>query len=185
MKEKYKNKLSDTAREILEHSGLSFTLMGDKMAVSPRDKAVKLLKAHPAEMQEIKAALMAEEAEEAEERETAERRRNFRAAIPGLKELEAAKEEQAAYREAFSRAIYSGDGIYPHKPKSDPAELSAQYPMAAAILRAESYSHAANYHKASAGSKAVERILDGEDWEKAVSDMEAEWKEAVSEHMWD
>lgn len=182
MKEKYKNKLSDTAREILEHSGLSFTLMGDKMAVSPRDKAVKLLKAHPAEMQEIKAALLAEQTEE---RETAERRRNFRAAIPGLKELEAAKKEQAAYREAFSRAVDSGDGIYPAKPKSDPAELSERYPMAAAMLRAESYSRAANYRKASAGSKAVERILDGEDWEKAISDMETEWHEATSEHMWD
>ena len=64
MKEKYKQQLSTAAREILEHSGLSFALMGDKMAVSPRDKAVKLLKAHPAEMQEIKAALMTEEAQE-------------------------------------------------------------------------------------------------------------------------
>lgn len=182
MKEKYKQQLSIAAREILEHSGLSFALMGDKMAVSPREKAVKLLKAHPAEMQEIKAALLAEQTEE---RETAERRRNFRAAIPGLKELETAKEEQAAYHEAFSRAVDSGSGIYPAKPKSDPAELSTRYPMAAAMLHAESYSRAANYRKASAGRKAVERILDGDDWEKAISDMEAEWKEAVSEHMWD
>lgn len=182
MKEKYKQQLSTAAREVLEHSGLSFTLMGDKMAVSPREKAVKLLKAHPAEMQEIKAALLAEQTEE---RETAERHDNFRAAISGLKELEAAKEEQAAYREAFARSVDSGDGIYPAKPKSDPTELSARYPMAAAMLRAESYSRAANYRKAGAGRKAVERILDGDDWEKAISDMEAEWKEAVSEHMWD
>jgi hypothetical protein len=182
MKEKYKQQLSGAALEILEHSGLSFALMGDKMAVSPRDKAVKLLKAHPAEMQEIKAALIAEKTEE---RETAERRQNLRDAIPGLKELEAAKEEQAAYREAFSRAMDSGDGIYPAKPKSDPAELSAQYPMAAAMLRAESYSRAANCRKASAGRKAVERILDGEDWGKAINDMETEWNKAASEHMWD
>lgn len=182
MKEKYKQQLSTAAREILEHSGLSFALMGDKMAVSPRDKAVKLVKAHPAEMQEIKVAMLAEQTEE---RETAERRRNFRAAIPGLKELETAREAQATYREAFARAVDSGDGIYPAKPKSDPAELSARYPMAVAMLRAESYSCAANYRKASAGRKAVERILDGEDWEKAISDMEAEWQEAVSEHMWD
>jgi hypothetical protein len=182
MKEKYKNQLSNTAREILEHSGLSFALMGDKMAVSPRDKAVKLVKAHPAEVQEIKAALMVEKAEE---RETTVRRHNFRSAIPGLKELEVAKAEQAAYREAFARAVDSGDGIYPAKPKSDPSELSARYPMAAAMLRAESYSRAANYRKASAGRKAVERILDGENWEKAIGDMEAEWHEATSEHMWD
>lgn len=182
MKEKYKQQLSIAAREILEHSGLSFALRGDMMAVSPRDKAVKLVKAHPAEVQEIKAALMAEKAEE---RETAERRHKFRDAIPGLKELEAAREEWAAYREAFSRAVHSGDGIYPAKPKSDPAELSAQYPMAAAMLRAESCSRAANYRKASAGRKAVERILDGEEWEKAVSDMEAEWHEAALEHMLD
>ena len=182
MKEKYKQQLSTAACEILEHSGLSFALMGDKMAVSPREKAVKLLKAHPDEMQEIKTALLAEQTEE---RETVERRRNFRAAIPGLKELETAREAQAAYREAFARAVDSGDGIYPAKPESDPAELSAQYPMAAAMLRAESYSRAANYRKASAGRKAVERILDGEGWKKAISDMEDEWNEATSEHMWD
>lgn len=182
MKEKYKQQLSTAAREILEHSGLSFDLRGDMMAVSPRDKAVKLVKAHPAEVQEIKAALLAEKAEE---RETTVRRHNFRSTIPGLKELEVAKAEQAAYREAFARAVDSGSGIYPAKPKSDPAELSAKYPMAAAMLRAESYSRAANYRKASAGRKAVERILDGDDWEKAVSDMEAEWHEATSEHMWD
>lgn len=182
MKEKYKQQLSTAALEILEHSGLNFDLRGDMMAVSPRDKAIKLVKAHPAEVQEIKAALMAEQTEE---RETAERHDNFRAAIPGLKELEAAKEEQAAYRKAFARAVDSGDGIYPAKPKSDPTELSARYPMAAAMLHAESYSRAVNYRKASAGRKAVERILDGDDWEKAVSDMESEWTEAVSEHMWD
>lgn len=182
MKEKYKQQISTVAREILESSGLSFSLVGDKMAVSPRDKAVKLVKAHPAEVQEIKAALLAEQTEE---RETAERHDNFRAAIPGLKELEAAKAEQAAYREAFARAVDSGSGIYPAKPKNDPVELSARYPMAAAMLRAESYSRAANYSKASAGRKAVERILDGDDWEKAVSDMEAEWHEAALEHMWD
>lgn len=182
MKEKYKQQLSTAAREILEHSGLSFALMGGKMAVSPREKAVKLVKAHPAEVQEIKAALLAEKAEE---RETTVRRHNFRSAIPELKELEVAKAEQAAYREAFARAVDSGDGIYPAKPKSDPSELSARYPMAAAMLRAESYSRAANYRKASAGRKAVERILDGENWEKAIGDMEAEWHEATSEHMWD
>ena len=182
MNEKYKQRLSTAAREILEHSGLRFSIVGERMSVSPREKAVKMLKAHPSELQEIKAALIAEEAEE---RETAERRRNFRDAIPGLKELEAAKEEQAAYREAFARAVDSGNGIYPAKPKSDPEELSARYPAAAALLRAESYSCAANYRKAGAGRKAVERILDGENWEKVINDMETEWHEATSEHMWD
>lgn len=182
MKEKYKQQLSTAAREILEHSGLSFALMGDKMAVSPREKAVKLLKAHPAEMQEIKAALLAEQTEE---RETAERRRNFRAAIPGLAEIEAADEAFFAYRRAFARAMDSGDGVYPKPPKENTDELRERYPMAAAMLRAESYSRASNYRKASAGRKAVERILDGDDWEKAISDMEAEWHEATGEHMWD
>ena len=41
MKEKYKQQLSSTALEILEHSGARFSLIGDKMAVSPRDKAVQ------------------------------------------------------------------------------------------------------------------------------------------------
>lgn len=182
MKEMYKQQISTAAHEILEHSGLSFSLVGDKMAVSPREKAVKLLKAHPAEMQEIKAALLAEQTEE---RETAERRRSFRAAIPGLAEIEAADEAFFAYRRAFARAMDSGDGVYPKPPKENTDELRERYPMAAAMLRAESYSRASNYRKAGAGRKAVERILDGEDWEKAISDMEAEWKEAVSEHMWD
>lgn len=182
MNEKYKQQLSTAAREILEHSGLSFAIRGDKMAVSPRDKAIKLVKAHPAEVQEIKTALMAEEAEE---RETAERRRAFRAAIPGLAEIEAADEAFFAYRRAFARAMDSGDGVYPKPPQENTDELRERYPMAAAMLRAESYSRAANYRKASAGRKAVERILDGEDWGKALSDMETEWDAAVSEHMWD
>lgn len=183
MKEKYKQQLSTAAREILEHSGLSFCLMdGDKMAISPRAKAIKLAKAHPAEVQEIKAALMAEEAEE---RETVERRRAFRATIPGLAEIEAADEAFFAYRRAFARAMDSGDGVYPKPPKENTDELRERYPMAAAMLRAESYSRAVNYRKASAGRKAVERILDGEDWGKAISDMEAEWDAATIEHMWD
>lgn len=120
-----------------------------------------------------------------EEYKIAERRQNFRNSIPGIKELEAARKEHAAFDEAYNLAMNYGIGKYPAEPESDLDGLEAQYPMAAAILRAESYSRAANYRKASAGRKAVERILDGEDWEKAISDMEAEWHEATGEHMWD
>lgn len=110
-----------------------------------------------------------------EERKIDESRRNFRDAIPGLKELEAAKAEQAAFDEAYKLAL-KGVGKYPDEPESDLDELEAQYPMAVALLYAEMYRDSANAAKAALGQKAVDNILDGADWAQEIEEMKKQWR---------
>ena len=109
-------------------------------------------------------------------------------AIDGLKELEAANEALLNYREAFNRAIENDDAIFPSKPSVTPEGIEAmrkKYPRAAAYRKAETGSLAANYVQASAYKKALERIINGEDYEKAIADADTEWKEYLDEHIWD
>ena len=109
-------------------------------------------------------------------------------AIEGLKELEAANEALLNYREAFNRAIENDDAIFPSKPSVTPEGIEAlrkKYPRAAAYRKAEADSFAANYVQASAYKKALERIINGDDYEKALADADAEWKAYLDEHIWD
>lgn len=109
-------------------------------------------------------------------------------AIEGLKELEAANEALLNYREAFNRAIENDDAIFPSKPSVTPEGIEAlrkKYPRAAAYRKAEAGSLAANYVQASAYKKALERIINGDDYEKALADADAEWKAYLDEHIWD
>lgn len=110
------------------------------------------------------------------------------AAVPGLNELRAACEDVARYHEQFERMMEDegNDGARPPKPiKGDVDALRAQYPVAAAYLKAESWSYAEHYAKSGAGKKAMERIANGEDHVAAVADMEAEWSAHCSKHIWD
>lgn len=109
-----------------------------------------------------------------EERKIDESRRNFRDAIPGLKELEAARAEQASFDEAYKLAL-KGVGKYPDEPESDLDDLEAQYPMAVALLYAEMYRDSHNETKAALGQKAVDNILDGADWAMEVEEMKKQW----------
>lgn len=110
-----------------------------------------------------------------EESKIAERRQSFRDQIPGLKEIEAARTEQAAFDEAYKLAM-KGIGKYPVEPKSDLDEMEAQYPMAVALLYAEMYRDSANSEKAALGQKAVDNILDGADWAQEVEGMKERWR---------
>lgn len=166
-----------------EHAGMLHVIGWTKSM--PRPNAAAL--------QEIKAILLEEkaerDAEEAAKREEAARigreREARRAAIHGVKLIEKAREEWDKWHDDTVRAIDNGDGIRPAEPKVNIEALKEQYPRAAALLKAESYSRSTNYAKASAGSKARERIIDGEDYEKAIADMEQEWTDYCHKHMWD
>ena len=46
-------------------------------------------------------------------------------------------------------------------------------------------SRAAHDVKATAYTKALERIINGDDYEKALVDADAEWKAYLDEHIWD
>lgn len=106
-------------------------------------------------------------------------------AIEGLKEIEAAEEAVLTYREAFAKAMERGDGILPSKPDIDLEALYAKYPRAAAYRTAEANSRAAHDVKATAYTKALERIINGEDYAKALVDADAEWKAHCDAHIWD
>lgn len=104
-----------------------------------------------------------------------ERRSTFRDAIPGIKEIEAARAEHAAFDEDYKLAL-KGVGKYPDEPESDLDELEAQYPMAVALLYAEMYRDSANAAKAALGQKAVDNILDGADWAQEIEEMKKQWR---------
>lgn len=166
-----------------EHAGMLHVIGWTKSM--PRPDAAAL--------HEIKAILLEEkaerDAEEAKKREEAARigreREVRRSAIPGVKLIEKAREEWDKWHDETLRAIDNGDGIRPAEPKVNIEELKQQYPRAAALLKAESYSRSTNYAKASAGSKARERIIDGEGYAQVIAEMEQEWTDHCHKHMWD
>jgi hypothetical protein len=109
--------------------------------------------------------------------------------IEGLNEIRKAIESEIEYHAAFTRMMENedqsgNDALLPNLPEVSSKDLKARYPRAAAYIKAESYSLANNYAKAGAGKKALERIINGEDYKKVLADMEAEWSAHCEENMW-
>lgn len=121
-----------------------------------------------------------------EERRASDEREAKINAIPGLKEIKAAKEDLENWHYEWEDSFHDvgGLGVRP-KPQYDFDELYKKYPRASAYLKAEAYSRAANYAKASAGKKALERVINGEDCDTILAEMEAEWSAYCDEHIWD
>ena len=115
-------------------------------------------------------------------------RQSKAAAIPGLREIEAARADLASWQLEFS-ASFDGEGgggvgVRP-KPEYDMAALYVKYPRAKAYLDAQDFADSGNAAKSAAGQKALEAIINGEDHELALSVMETEWKSHVVNHIWD
>ena len=133
---------------------------------------------------EILAVLMAER--EAADRARKEREEKIRS-IPGLEEIKAALADLASWNREF-QASFEGEsgggvGVRP-KPSYDLSAMYAKYPRAKAYLDASAYADAEHYVKAAAGKKALESIINGEDYGQAIAAMKAEWTEYAREHMW-
>ncbi len=126
--------------------------------------------------------------------EAAARKRAFAArqakidAIPGLAEIERARADLAAWHEEWEASFEGegggGIGVRP-KPKYDLKSMYDQYHKAVAYLNAREYSRSENIAKASFGEVAVKKILDGEDYNVAVTEMEAAWAKYCMDHAWD
>jgi hypothetical protein len=85
-----------------------------------------------------------------------------RAAIPGVAELRAAKEDEERYRREFAQMMEDeqNDGVRPPRcAKVSVAEVAKRYPRAAVYLRAEAYSYACHWAKAKAGEEAMQILL--------------------------
>lgn len=83
-------------------------------------------------------------------------------AIPGLDLLRSAIREHDVYASRFDAMMedeYNDGARPPARPTSDLAALSREYPRAAAYLRAEQASWAADYRKSGAGERA-KKILE-------------------------
>lgn len=123
-----------------------------------------------------------------EEKEKARRERQEKInAIERLKELKKAIDAECGYFEDFGRRMEDEmlSSIAVKPPEADIDELKAKYPQAAAYIKAEGWECASNYTKMALGSRALERIINGENHEQVISEMEAEWDEYCDERMWD
>lgn len=109
-------------------------------------------------------------------------------AIPGLAELRAAVEDEERYHDEFERMMEDegNDGARPPKPiKIESATVRAQYPIAAAYIKAEAWEQASHYAKSAAGKRAKQRLEAGEPYQQVIAEMDAEWTQHVNAHAWD
>lgn len=132
---------------------------------------------------EIVAILIAEK--EAAEKAAAERKAKIEG-IEGLKEIEKSDEDWEEYHYRWNKYIANdGMGTAPEKPASDPKALREKYPRAAAYIKARSWDDCSGDAKSSAGRRAAERIINGEDYTKVIAEMEKEWADYCGKHVWD
>jgi len=144
-----------------------------------KEKKVDEIKAHVAE---IKAYLKAEKEEE--DRKWQERKDKINA-IPGLKEIKAARLDLERWHDEFEDSFRDVGGLGVRaKPQYDFAAMYAQYPRAVAYLKAEAESNKNNYRLSAIGKKALEEVIYG-DYQKAIETMEEEIKAFVEEHACD
>lgn len=109
-------------------------------------------------------------------------------AIPGLREIEAARADLVSWKLEFDASFDSenggGVGVRP-KPKYDMNAMYAQYPRAKAYLDAQDFAASENDAKYAAGMKALEAIINGENYEQAIDTMNSEWAAHCEAHLWD
>lgn len=120
------------------------------------------------------------------ERKSCQERQDKIIAIPGIIEIKDAMDDLRRWHEEFEKSFddVGGLGVRP-MPEYDFSALNDKYPRAAAYFKAKNYADADNYAKSSAGEKALERIINGEDYEEAIKAMESEWGAYCEIHMWD
>lgn len=113
------------------------------------------------------------------------------AAIPGLKEIQHAIEDLTEWEKEFERSFderygagCGGLGVRSH-PNYDIKAMKAQYPRAAAYLEMFDWSQRDFIEQRIAGQKALEKIIDDDNWEQAVADAKKELDDYITEHIWD
>lgn len=160
------------------------TLIVHRMKDVNKDKMLQFIKDHKPE---ILAYLVNEKNERIAKEQD---RQNRIDAIPGLKEITKAQDELMAWRRAFERSFEGenacdGFGVGP-KPEYDIEAMKAQYPIAAAYLKAFDQYNKANYELSAIGKKAMETIIYHPDqYEAAIQQMEVELKQFDEKHIFD
>lgn len=153
----------------------------DNVRLLKKDKAEEMVKSKKLE---IMSFLKAEK--EKEENAYRERQEKIKS-IDGLEEIRNAIEEQIKWREDFNRSMESPDGCVGMraKPEDNITELKQRYPRASAYLLAENESLKSNYELSAIGKRALEAIINGEDYEDVMARMKDEQDAFAERHMWD
>lgn len=175
-----------TTREIVARYSIRLTSEGRLEVCNTRaakiDGIVEELKKKKGE---IIAYLEAEKVEQ--ERAASERKAKIES-IEGLTEIRNAIEDKHNYRIAFNKMMddESNDGVFPpESPKANLDELKARYPRASAYVKAESWYRSENFVKSNAGKKAMEKIVNGCDYNIVIADMEKEFDDYCDSNVWD
>lgn len=120
-----------------------------------------------------------------------EERKDKIASIPGLKEIEDALEDLTQWNEQFNRSFderygpgCGGLGVR-SKPQYDLDAMRAQYPRAAAYLKMRDWSRKEFIEQSIIGKKALEKIINDDNWEQAVADAEKELDDYITAHILD
>ena len=103
--------------------------------------------------------------------------------IVGLKELENAISEKMNASYLQEERIAKADYRPVEFPEPNIDELRNKYPMASAYLTAKNFNESSNSGKRIAGKKAMKAIEDGGDYELAIAEMKAEWKDYAMENV--
>jgi hypothetical protein len=172
-----------TVKELVEYCEI-VEAGNDKIRIKHIARGKKHIEEIKSRKPEILAYLAAKKA--AEEAAYREREAKIKA-IAGLADLEAAINAEEEYHNEFNRRMENEalSSFAPARPAVSSKVLAATYPRAAAYIKAEAWSYASHYAKAAAGRKALDRIINGEDYEQVLADMVAEWTAHCNEHIWD
>lgn len=123
--------------------------------------------------------------EEEKNRKWIERRKKIEA-IPGLKELQLAMDDLEEWKTEFDASFSDVGGLgVRKKPEYNFKEMYEKYPVAHAYLKAEELAYKSNDELSEIGFRALERIIEGENYKMVLADMEREEKEFVQKHVWD
>ena len=118
---------------------------------------------------------------EADKIRVAERKKEMK-----IEEFEKILNEWEEYNYNFQNRIYKEN---PSTAKITAPQITIEkatelYPEATAYLKAENYANSSNINKYTAGKKAIQRIINGDDYNKVIAEMEEEWEQSQENNMW-
>ena len=128
-----------------------------------------------------------QEKEESAKKAKAEREAKINA-IDGLELLKKAMGEWSNYHYYMTEKRFENEATSSFaidEPTPNIKDLQQEYPRANAFLQAEKYCYSENIDKSAIGKKAIEKIINGEDYQNVIAEMEAEWSDFVSTRMFD
>lgn len=107
-------------------------------------------------------------------------------AIEGLNEILECRNAWANWHADFEHMMETESAImHVSAPITKEKDLREKYPRADAYLKAQHEANKSNYELSAIGRKALERIIDGDDYLSAIEAMDLEIAEFVKKHAWD